>query len=213
MKKILCVLLAILLIPATLAFVGCGEKTLQEKFAKYYGSNDEFLEINLGGVNANLFSFEKSTDYPSNVLVELIPTDENLCKWVDLSISQKKQGLKRVGDMVIAFAKSESWNNNYNIYITFEYDSSVQTIYHYETDTLYVPNCEDIFIEMKEKFGTCRAYEVEKKNGGVDWLVSKGLGEIKHGEYDSFYNALESMTITCYDGEFKIRNRNLSTAY
>ncbi len=220
MKKILCILLAILLIPTTLAFVGCDkqeEKTLEEQFAIYHNLEEKVRKINLkSGTLATVMTLEKVSGYPSKVVMSLdnlFTKDADLYIWLKSSVENKKKDLKAVGDMVIDFAKANSWNNNYDLYISFSYDTNTETIYDYETEKLYVPNVDMIFIEMYEKFGVCSTYSVKSKNGGIDWLVSKELGEIKHGEYENDYEALDSMYIYCYGGEFSIRNRNLSTAY
>ena len=132
---------------------------------------------------------------------------------VDAFHQRQKDDLKEIGDKVVAYAKTNSWDNDYYLYVTFSYGTTTQTIYDYETGKIYIPNVDNLYVEMYEQFGTFSDYEVEKLSDGTDWLASKGLGKYKHGEYENNSDALDSMYIWCYKGKFSIRNSDKSTAY
>ena len=205
----------------TLAFVGCTdkEKTMQEEFAEYLGLDSKYGEIELkSGLATHIFFFEKEDGYQKRVWlnINISDTDKALYDWLKLSIADKKSDLKAVGDKVISFAKEKNWSNNYYLYISFSYELGVETIYDYEKDKLYVPKCDNYFIEMYEAFKSCSDYKIKDMQGGADWLVSKGLGEYKHGEFELYYSSkspLVSMTIWCSDGKFRISDTDKSIAY
>ena len=104
-------------------------------------------------------------------------------------------------------------NNNYYLYVTMSYGADTQTIYDYEKEKLYIPNVDNVFIEMYDKFKTCSYWDIKENKAGTDWLVSKGIGTYKHGEYEHNYSALDSMSIWCYEGKFSIRNTDKSSVY
>lgn len=223
MKKIAVALTLIMAFALCFAFIGCGEeeKTNQEEFAEYLGLSSQYGEIELkSGVKTHLYSLEKENGYQYRVWVGITNVannnDKALYDWLKSSVSNKKTDLKEVGDKVVSFAKDKNWNNNYYLYVTFEYDLNVQTVYDYETDKIYIPTCDKYFIEMYDNFKSCNDYAIKDMQGGADWLVSKGLGEYKHGEFELFYSSkspLVSMTIWCKDGKFRINDTNKSTAY
>lgn len=224
MKKIAITLSLIMTLALCFAFVGCGDKkTIRQQFADYLGLNSEFGEIELkSGTKTHIFFFEQEDGYQHRAWLDIQYDtranngDKKLYDWLKLSTADKKNDLKLVGDKVIAFAKEKQWSNNYYLYITFQYEIEVQTVYDYETDKIYIPNCDAYFIEMYDNFKSCNDYAIKDMKGGADWLVSKGLGEYKHGEFELFStlkSPLTSMTIWCSDGKFRINDTNKSTSY
>lgn len=210
-----------LLLSLCVGLVGCGkeEKTMQEEFAEYLGLDSQYGGIQLqSGITPHIFFFEKENGYAPRVWLCLDAgsvDDGKLYSWLTSSVDKKKSDLKGVGDKVVAFANSKNWNNNYYLYISLSYDSEVETIYDYEKEKLYVPNCDHYYLEMYEKFGSCNDYTIKDMTGGADWLVSKGLGEYKHDKFELFYSnsPLVSMTIWCKDGKFSIRDTKKSTEF
>lgn len=221
--KLFCAVLAIILASLLCSMlVACGdeEKTIQEDFAEYLGLDSQYGEIELkSGIKTHISRFEKENGYAPKVwlcLTSVVMEDSDLYSWIASSVDEKKSDLKGVGDKVVAFANSKNWDNNYYLYISFNYDIEVETIYDYEKEKLYVPNCDHYYLEMYEKFGSCSDFAIKDMTGGADWLVSKGLGEYKHGKFELFYSSnspLVSMYIWCNDGKFTIRNTEKSKAF
>lgn len=223
LKKFIPVFALIMALTVCLSFVGCNkeeEKTIQEDFAEYLGLDSQYGEIELkSGIKTHISRFEKENGYAPKVwlcLTSVVMEDSDLYSWIASSVDEKKSDLKGVGDKVVAFANSKNWDNNYYLYISFNYDIEVETIYDYEKEKLYVPNCDHYYLEMYEKFGTCSDYRIKDMTGGADWLASKGLGEYKHGKFELFYSSnspLVSMHIWYNDGTFTIRDTSKSTMF
>ncbi len=217
--KLVCIALTITLaLVLCFGLVACN-KTIQEEFAKYLDLDSQYGEIELeSGIEPYVFYFEKESGNAPRVWLCLnaeIEDDETLYAWLTSSVDKKKSDLKETGDKVVAFADSQKWSNNYYLYVSLKYDTDVETIYDYETGKLYVPNCDHYYLEMYEKFGSCSDSEIKDMPGGADWLVSKGLGEYKHGKFELFHldSPLVSMTIWCKDGKFSKLNESKSTAF
>lgn len=225
LKKFAPVFALIIALTMCFAIAGCNkeeEKTMQEYFAEYLGLDSQYGEIELPScVKPRISHFEKENGYAPRVwlcLTALEMDDSDLYAWLKTSVDEKKSDLKGIGDKVVAYANSKNWNNNYYLYISFRYGTDdVETIYDYEKEKLYVPNCDHYYLEMYEKFGTCSDYAIKDMTGGADWLVSKGLGEYKHGKFELFYSfdnsPLVSMRVWCYDGKFTIRDASKSTMF
>lgn len=203
--------------------VGCGEEktSFQEKFADYLKLDSKYGTISLeSGIKTHLWHFEKELESPNRVWFHLnYDKEENggwetLYNWILSSVQSKKNDLQIIGDKVVKFAKESGWSNNYHLYISLCYNNAnCEVHYDYETDEIYIPKCDDLYIEMYEKFNLCSRYEIENTEKGQEWLVSKGLGFYKHGEFGTYVGALESMYIWCYEGEFSIGNREKSNVY
>ena len=207
------------------SLVACGqeEKTsFQEEFADYLKLDSKNGTIILeSGIKTHLWHFEKELEYPNRVWLHLnYNTEENggwrvLYNWIQSSVQSKKTDLQAIGDKVVQFAKESGWSNDYYLYISLCYNNAnCEVHYDYETDEIYIPKSDDLFIEMYDKFNSCSLYEIEDTEKGQEWLVSKGLGFYKHGEFEfRNYYALESMYIWCYEGEFSIGQREKSNVY
>ncbi len=223
LKKLSPLFALIMALTMCFAIAGCNkekETTIQEDFAAYLGLDSQYGEIELqSGIKPHVSRLEKEDGYGSRVwlcLTSVVMEDSDLYSWIASSVDEKKSDLKGVGDKVVAFANSKNWNNNYYLYISFQYGTDeVETIYDYEKEKLYVPNCDHYYLKMYEKFGSCNDYAIKDMTGGADWLVSQGLGEYKHGKFELFYSnsPLVSMRVWCYDGDFTIRDANKSTAF
>lgn len=137
--------------------------------------------------------------------------------WVtECSNSDKKKDLAFLGDCVIGYAKANGWSNDYDLYIDAEAPySNCDYVYNYETDSLYVPESEEIWIDAYEKCGSWLRGELEDTPEGQEWLIDHGLGEIKHGEFESKdnYSMTSSYNVRVYDGEFYEHGENHSICY
>lgn len=119
-----------------------------------------------------------------------------------MSIEERKSDLKECGDMIIEFSKSEEWDNDYYLYININQIYNGQDlVYNYETDSLYVPTTESIFMAMYEQFGTMYEKDLEEMDGGIDYLVNNNLAYLKHDEIE--YKTPSPSGVSIYEGEFR----------
>ena len=165
---------------------------------------------------------EKSSFQPT-VVIEVLPAfqekytngytdmkqrDQFTYKWQKMSVSQKKDELKKVGDMLISYAKIDNWKNDYYLYVVFW--GSQDYVYDYEKDNLYIPHFEDKEQLMYETFGTFDTELVSTKNGGKEFLVNNGYATMKHGELEWTYD-YQSYCIICHEGKiFEINKEKKS---
>ena len=133
--------------------------------------------------------------------------------WViDRSISEKKQDLAYLGEYAIEYAKANGWKNDYDLYISVDGIYALCTyVYNYETNSLYIPSYEDMWIDAYQTCGTWSISELEKTSKGREWLILNGLGKMKHGEFESVSTSKdESYEVDVYEGEFREFGSNLS---
>ena len=132
--------------------------------------------------------------------------------WLQLSPKERKSELRECGDMLVQYAKDNNWSNNYYIYVRLcqVYDGC-DVIYDYEQDSIWIPNCEDTFVEMYEKFNTFYKKNLEESQDGIDFLISKDLAYIKHDQVE--YNHTSSYSVYISDGKFESFNEEDSTKY
>lgn len=221
-----------LLVAFTMCFslAGCNkekEKTMQEDFAEFYSEKNQenseylFLKTKSGAQIWNI-SFEKEEASKPRVVIdfefdssytETAEYKKNMYNYICQSTSQIKSDLKGLGDMVVEYAKEKKWDNNYYLYVVLSlYEYHNDFVYNYETDTLYVPKKLSVVKEMYKNFSTFYQPDIAKMDGGTEWLVSKELGTIKHGEYEGDYDALESYSVWISQGKFVTTDIKLSNA-
>ena len=220
--------------------MGCNKKAIFLFFILIFGLNlcscsnkfdlkEDFISCNETKLNNQIFStstghdmiilnFEKE-DTSTNPKVVLtlgiggVATDnEATYKWLQLSPEERKSELKEFGNLVIQYAKDNNWKNDYYLYIvvSYVYDGN-NIIYDYEQDSIWIPNCEDTFIEMYEKFNTFYKKNLEESQDGIDFLISKDLAYMKHDQVE--YNHTSSYSVYISDGKFESYNEEDSTKY
>lgn len=203
-------ILALLIIAATSSLLGCGqdtssESTLTQNYIDYSNSGERVFYTS-SGTEYVIDTLEKeSTEFEPNVVYSLFigntEPDQKVYNWCTMSIEERKADLKECGDMIIEFAKNEKWDNDYYLYININQIYNGQDIvYNYETDSLYVPTTESIFMTMYEQFGTLYAKDLEKINGGIDFLINNNLASIKHDEIQ--HKTPSPSGVRIYEGKF-----------
>lgn len=211
MKKVWTVfcLMFVLLCSSTLG--GCTddkELTIQEDFAQYYAESNVkdskylYLKTSNGATLWNI-SFNKEENSSPKIVVDWefdfsdkTTKDKNKYKFITQKPQAIKSEMKAIGDKVVQFAKARQWNNNYYLYIAITIESfEFDFVYDYEKDILYSPKQLPVVIEMYEKFSTFYQKDIANMQGGADWLVANGLGEMKHGEYSSKLYGLQSYSV------------------
>ena len=214
MKRILALTLALGIIFNS----GCGrEKSLRDTFCDYYVDELDDGNITIGDYSIYVVSLgkEDTTYQPKVVLSAYIEGHEQYEKtysFAHLSVSEQKEILRKLGDKVIRFAKNQNWKNDYHLYVTL--GTSYHYVYDYELNWLYVPNCIDVYLKMYEEFKTFSRFDVEKMDGGREFLIESGLFYDKHGEleYNSFFDEGFDVYID-REGEFHSYGKDGSTLY
>lgn len=210
-----------LLLAITILFLcSCSskDKNIKEDFINY---NKEQLDnytfttsINTEIVIVNLE--KENTSHNTKVVLTLAIGNSDIAKttyqWLQLSVDERKADLKECGDMVARYAKDNNWSNNYYLYVNVcqVYDGC-NIVYDYETNDIWIPNCEGTFLKMYEKFDTFYKKELEKKQEGIDFLIENDLAYIKHNQVE--YNNSSSYNVYISDGEFKSYGQDDSTKY
>ena len=217
-RKIL--LLVSLVTVGTLFLCSCSQKTAEEKLT------DSFLEYTLGKTDGKCNRVFTTFNGTEMVVSELKKEDANFPKvvlYVDIGNTDFKEKLYRwltspmddyreCAEMVIKYAKNENWDNNYYLYIcTRNIYGDCDVIYDYEKDLIYIPNSENVYKEMYEKFGTYHIKDVADLDGGTDFIADNNLGYWKHNELET--NDATSYTIFLNDGKFSEYGKDKSTAY
>lgn len=180
------------------------------KYIFYTAENTEMYVVNLE---------KEEKDNNANVVLDLIVgiTDDNLkYDWMQKSPEERKTDLKSVAELVIKYANHKGWNNSYNLYIVVdETDSTggIDTVYDYETNTIWIPNKEKIYANMYEKYSTFSLSEISEMQDGEDFLIENDLAYLKHNELEYIYTTNSFTVYINADGEFKRINENDSDRY
>ncbi len=189
---------------------GCGNTnsssdTLVDKMLAY-NSIDSRVFTTTKGTEMYASSLEiENTDYSPRVVLTLNIGNtyiyEKAYNWCQMSIEERKADLKECGDMVVSYAKSEDWDNDYYLYVNVDsvYDG-LSVVYDYEEDWLYVPDSEIIYMNMYEQFNTLNKWDLEDSQEGIDFLINNDLAYLKHNEVEYKHNILSGVYI--HDGEF-----------
>lgn len=215
-KKAILILLIVL---SVITLCSCSSDTdLKDNFINYYknelnnktfttSTNKEMIIIDLEKENSS---------NPKVIFTVCIGGESSIndvtYDWLQLSPEERKSELRECGDMLVQYAKDNNWSNNYYIYVRLcqVYDGC-DVIYDYEQDSIWIPNCEDTFVEMYEKFNTFYKKNLEESQDGIDFLISKDLAYIKHDQVE--YNHTSSYSVYISDGKFESFNEEDSTKY
>ena len=209
-KKLIIIFITLLLF---VTFPSCStDNDLKEDFIDYYKTQ---LNSNANFIIGNLEK-ESDSNNPKVILTLFLDddteTNEQTYEWLQVSPNERKKDLKEYGDIVIKYANENNWSNNYYLYINVSniYDGC-SILYDYENDEIWIPNCENIFLEMYQKFGTFYKKELENTQEGINFLVENNLAYVKHDKVE--YNNNMSYTAFIQNGEFKTYGENNSTKY
>lgn len=205
-KKILFIALATVL---CISFTSCGNEKTEpvDEFLEYHFGSDNRVFTTSRGTEYVIDYMEKEENaYEPNVVYALYlgntePT-QKIYDWCTMSIEERKADLRECANMVIDYAKSEGWSNNYYLYININQIYNGQDlVYNYEEDSLYIPDTESIFLAMYEQFGTMYDKDLEELDGGIDFLINNNLAYIKHSEIE--YKTPNPSGVEIYEGEFR----------
>lgn len=215
-KKMIFILLILL---SVIILCSCSSETdLKESFIDYYknklnnktfttSTNKEMIIIDLARENSS---------NPKVILTVCVGGESSVndvtYDWLQLSPEERKSELKECGDMVIQYAKDNNWSNDYYLYVNLcqVYDGC-NIVYDYEQNSIWIPNCENTFIEMYKKFNTFYKKNLEESQEGIDFLIEKDLVYIKHDQVE--YNHTSSYNIYISDGKFESYNEEDSAKY
>lgn len=205
---------------AIFQFSSCSSNdNLKESFVNYYKEkiNDYIFTTSLGTqIVIGGFYKENNTSNPKvvfNVYIGGNPqSNEQVYKWLELSPNERKEDLKECGDMVTKYAQDNNWSNDYYLYVNASnIYNACSIVYDYEQDKIFIPNCEDTFLEMYQKFGTFYKKELEETQEGINFLIENDLAYMKHNKIE--YRNILSYNVFINDGEFKSYGEDNSSVY
>ncbi len=166
-----------------------------------------------------VLDFEKE-DVPHNARVVLslvvgISNDEVKYQWFLKTPDERKAILRECSELVIDYAKANNWNNDYYLYINVDQtneSSSCYSIYDYEKDEVWIPDTENVYTDMYQKFATFSQSKIADMDGGADFLIENGFATLKHGELETNH-ATNSYKVFILDGAFKEYGKEKSSCY
>lgn len=193
-----------------------ANNSLKSDFINYYKEQlDEGAFITSMGTKFIIGSLDKenTSNHPNVVLLVFLNSNNHTFQWLQLSADKRKDDMKEMADLVIEYAKNNKWSNDYYLYVEVgEIYGGCCITYDYEKDEIWIPNCENIYIQMYEKFNTFYKKDLEETQEGLDFLVDNNLAYIKH-------NQVEYRNIFCYTvyidkkGKFSSYGKEDSTKY
>lgn len=160
---------------------------------------------------------EKVSEHPKVVLMVFLGNEtknqDEVYNWLQLPIKERKADLRECAELVIKYAQNNNWKNDYYLYVDLaNVYGGCNIIYDYEKDEIWIPNCENTFIEMYEKFNTFYKKDLEETQDGIDFLVDKNLAYIKHNQVE--YENIFSYTVYIgNEGNFKSYGEDDSIKY
>lgn len=205
----------------SLILCGCTSTTngdLKEAFGEHFPeqiTDDHFLSE--GNIHLYVRSLLKErTSSNPRVVLSLSPHEDDSQKiydWLTRPISERKQELRSCADMVIEFAKSQGWSNDYYLYVVVSsvYHIEGAIVYDYEKDEIWIPNCEDIFLSMYEQFHTFSKWDIAETEEGREFISRSGLGFTKHNEIE--YRIIFYYKAYISEGEFISYGKEYSNSY
>ncbi len=221
MKKLICTLLCVMILFLLCACSNSKDNNLIDDFIEYHSENkninDNGAMLSENDVDIMLLSLEKEKDKSSpNVVlsIQMIGNDAAEYNWMNLSPDERKSEMKSYGEMVIEYAKENGWSNHYYLYVVMSYAYTNYVVYDYETDVIWIPKNEAMFMSMYEQFSTFNYNNLEDTEEGREFLLNNGLATIKHNELETVYYSLGGYSVyISSEGEFKSNGKNESTAY
>jgi hypothetical protein len=125
-----------------------------------------------------------------------------------LSLSKSEQDLRFLSEIVIQFADSVAWNNDYYLYVQMWHsESSLRIVFDYEKDTFYFPNNLPLLRQTISLFHTINPMEILEMNGGERFLNQAGVVSVRHKKSEIDTTAWKSKfgadkAVFVHDGEF-----------
>lgn len=220
-KKTLQIVLAFL---SSVLLCSCSSKNdLNDDFISYYeqqldqkvyktSNNQNFI---IGNLDKQKIS--EVSEHPKVILRVYLGNEtknqDEVYNWLQLSIDERKADLKECAELVIKYAQNNNWKNDYYLYVYLaNIYGGCNIIYDYEKDEIWIPNCENTFIEMYEKFNTFYKKDLEETQDGIDFLVDNNLAYIKHNQVE--YKNIFSYTVYIdNEGNFKSYGEDGSIKY
>lgn len=209
MKRILAIMISLFIVLTSLS--GCKSKdtNMRDSFTEFYSDTFEknvfYTAANTEMSVASLYKENSSRNARVVLSLVLGASDKtrNLSyQWLQHSYDERKKDLRQCGNLVVDFAKNEGWKNDYYLFVKIiDIYDSCNIVYDYENDSIYIPNCEDTFIDMYQEFGTFSKENLSKTQVGKDFLIENGLATLKHNEIE--YKSIFSYTVFIDNGEFK----------
>ena len=209
-----------LIILTNLCACNSSNKDLKSDFLNYYSDEfEKYIFHTPNGTEMYVVNLKKeNTENNPKVVLDLIigVTDDELkYQWLQKTPDERKNDLKYCANLVIDYAKANGWKNNYYLYIVADETSKsygYDAVYDFEQDNLYVPNSENIIIQMYEQFGTLSTSKILETQAGTDFLLNNGFVTLKHNEIETQYHS-RSYTVYISDGVFKESSKKDSTVY
>lgn len=196
MKKLLPIVLALMIL-----LTACGASS-SNSFNNYLDESDTYSNRLLpSGATIKSFDLQRDDDQYYTVL-SFTPyfDDSNIYAWAALAPKVQKEDMEYIAEMVIDYATSKEWDNDYYLYITSG-TGSVSFVYDYEAGTLFYPPNIGILRFMYKEFDTMDAKELLEKEHGEDFLVKYNMAEIKHKKLE-LVTSTPSCTVGINDGKF-----------
>lgn len=161
---------------------------------------------------------EQNSYYPMVVMKLMIDgMDENFYQnkydFIKKSNDEKLDILRKAGDLLVEFAQSQEWDNNYYLYVDLYRVPENDYVYDYKDNVLYVPNDEELYVTMYEKFQTFDKDELTKSQEGIDFLISNKMAAYKHNELEIDYPLTGFNVYIDANGKFHSSKIDGSTRY
>lgn len=188
-------LLTVFLISLAACSSESNDKNLKEAFAEFQSDkcNGDVFYTSRGTEMVISELAKEVSDSPKVVFTVFIGNEGNIYEqeyqWMNLTPDEKKADLKECGEMVIEYANSQNWDNDYYLYITTSglYAPDCDVVYDYENNWLYVPEVEETYIEMYNQFDTLSESTISETQAGRTFLIENGLAHEQHGEIEIDY--------------------------
>lgn len=214
-KKVAVILTFLAFIVGISLYCCNSPKDMGDKFRSWYKKqiNETGYYTTSSGIKMLLCNLRKeNTSINPKVILSILLDDESKYKLSQLSYDDRKIVIKECANFVIEYAKIDKWNNDYYLYVDCDVYDFQHIIYDYEKDEIWVPKCENIFIEMYKKFGTFHTSDLKKTQEGIDFLIDNKLAYIKHDEIEDKNKESYWVTIDNH-GEFNSYDEEYSDKY
>jgi len=181
MKKLIPIILTMLIL-----LTAC-EANISDSFDNYLEKSDTYSNKALpsGAMLTNCNLNQDSNKYYTVLNFNVEFSDGDSYAWATLPQKEQKEDMKFIADMVMDYANSRDWDNDYYLYVAFE-TAYVSFVYDYETDTLYYPNNIGVYRLMYKDFNTIDPQELLNKENGEEFLIEHSLAKIKHKKIELY---------------------------